>query len=256
MSRLAASALTVRRHGRTLLDAVSFTAEAGERIAVIGPNGAGKSTLLRALAGLIASEGQVRLDGAPLPPAGPVRARAIAYLPQEAAFHWPMLAQDVVALGRIPHGWRGGPLSNKDAAAVTRALGEAAAGDFTGRAVDRLSGGERARVALARALAVQAPAMFADEPVAALDARYQTMAMAALAARADEGALVIAVLHDLTLAARWASRVLAIASGRLVADGPPRTVLTESLLADLYGARFDIVERPDGLGVLPASQRM
>ncbi len=253
MNLLAASALTVRRHGRTLLDAVSFDADAGERIAVIGPNGAGKSTLLRALAGLIAAEGTVRLGGTPLPPAGPSRARTIAYLPQEAAFHWPMRAEDVVALGRIPHGWRGGPLSDKDATAVAHALDQAAARAFTGRAVDRLSGGERARVALARGLAVEAPLILADEPVAALDARYQTIAMAALAARAHEGALVIAVLHDLTLAARWASRVLAISHGRLVADGPPAAVLTETLLADLYGAAFDIVDRPEGLGILPGA---
>lgn len=228
----------VRLGGHDVLRGVGTTFRRGELVAVLGPNGAGKTTLLRAIAGLVPATGSVRLDGreAVLLPAAE-RARAIAYLPQGHVAHWPIAARAVVEIGRMPHGGGPGRCRPADDAAVDRALVAADARALADRPITELSGGERARIMLARALAVEAPVLLADEPIAALDPEHQLTVMSLLAQTAALGACVLAALHDLTLAARFAGRVVMIERGLVVADGSPREVLKPELLAGVLGIR-------------------
>jgi iron complex transport system ATP-binding protein len=230
-------ALGVSLGRRQVVRDVSAMLEPGKLIGIIGPNGAGKSSLLRAMLGLVpASAGAVLVDGAPV--AGMVRAavaRKIAYLPQGQTLHWPLSVERLTALGRLPHLAPMSSLSPTDLAAIDRALERADVTDLRDRIATNLSGGERARALLARALAVDAPALVVDEPLASLDPGHQIDVMALLRREADAGALVIAVLHDLTMAARYCDRLLLLDGGRLVADGPPMAVLTAERLHLVYG---------------------
>ena len=235
--RLALDGLGVTLGGRTVVRDVSLTLAAGSFVVVVGPNGAGKTSLMRALTGIAPSSGTARLDGqdlAALPPRE--RARRIAYLPQGHEAHWPLLARDIVALGRIPHGAADpSRLSAPDRAAVEAAMRVTGTLAFADRPITALSGGERARVALARVFAVGASTILADEPTAALDPRHQIDVMGALAGAAGAGALVVAVTHDLALASRFAHRILVMQEGRIVADGPPADALSSATLAQVFG---------------------
>ncbi len=236
-ARLSVEDLSVDLAGRRAVADVSFALPGGRLVALVGPNGAGKTTLLRAIAGLLPGHGDVRIEGRALAALAPrERARSIAYLPQGHQAHWSLTAREIVALGRFPHGASDpARLGEADAAAVRSALSRADALTFAGRDVLALSGGERARVMLARVLAVEAGLLLADEPTAALDPRHQILVMQTLAAEAARGTLVIAATHDLGLAARHADLVLALRDGRLVALGAPRDVLTPDFLRDTYG---------------------
>ena len=235
---LAADRLSVTRGGRAVVDAVSFDAAGGAVIGIVGPNGAGKSTLVQALLGLVPSQGDILLDGKALAQWSRAEiARRVAYLPQGQSLHWPLSVERLVELGRLPHLAPLSRVSAADRAAVARAMATADVTGLAGRTATELSGGERARVLLARALAVEAPALIVDEPLASLDPAHQIAVMEILQAEAARGVLVIAVLHDLGLAARYCARVLVMDRGRLVADGAPDAVLTPDRLRETYGIR-------------------
>lgn len=243
---IAAGAISVRglvsrRDHAVVLDGIDLAFQAGQVTAIVGPNGAGKTTLLRHLAGLdVPSAGTVELRGQPLGSLGAaIRAWSIAYLPQAASAYWPLRAQDLVALGRLPHGASlSRPLGTADSEAIRRALARVDGIRFADRPVDTLSQGERARVMMARALATEAAVLLADEPVASLDPAYALETMAILRAEATRGACVIVVLHDLGLAARFADRVVVLAARKVAADGPPSTALAAGVIEAAYGVTF------------------
>ncbi|MGV6872884.1 ABC transporter ATP-binding protein [Pseudochelatococcus sp. B33] len=235
--RIDASGLSVAAQRTRILDGLSFSLDGGELVGLIGPNGAGKSTLLKALAGLVAADsGSLLIDGTPI---GAIDrrtlARTLAYLPQNGPAHWGLSVEAVVRLGRLPHRGRSSGGEAPDAAAVDRAMQATGIADLRRRAIDTLSGGERMRALLARALAVEAPVLLADEPVAALDPRHQLLTMALLRGMARAGRLVVAVLHDLSLACRFCDRLLLLREGAIVADGPWREALSDANIAAAYG---------------------
>jgi iron complex transport system ATP-binding protein len=247
------SGVEVRLGRSVILSRLDLTVAPGQLTVVVGPNGAGKTTLLRTLAGLVApSRGAATLGGRPIAAlARAERARIIAYAPQGGTVAWPIPVQSVVALGRLPHGERPDALPPAGREAVTAALAAVGMEAFAARDATSLSGGERARVLLARALATEAPVLLADEPVAALDPRWQLLALERLRARAHAGASVVMVMHDLSLAARFADVVVLLDRGRVVADGPPRETLDAARLAEVFGIEARVAER-DGVVTIEA----
>lgn len=231
---------------RPALTDVSATFAEGTVTGIIGPNGAGKTTLLRAALGLQPlAQGRVRVLDRPLfdwP--REALARTIAYLPQGGEARWPMLVEDVVLLGRLPHR-RFGPPDLKDRLAADDALARCDAGHFARRRMDELSAGERARVLFARALSTGAAVLLADEPAAYLDPSHQLRLMELLREEAGRGTAVAVTLHDLSLAARHCDRVLVLEEGRLVADGPPSEAFADATLARV----FRIARGHDSLGL-------
>ncbi|WP_417719911.1 ABC transporter ATP-binding protein [Salipiger sp.] len=239
MSLLALDTLTVTRGSRPVVDGVSFTVEPGECIGLIGPNGAGKTTLMRAALGLLPHAGSSSL--ARMVPRA--RARAAAWLPQSREIAWGIDVETLVALGRLPHESRAGEAGR---AAVDEALARMGLEGFRKRRATELSGGEQARVLIARALAQEAPLLIADEPAAGLDPAAQIATLRVFQRLAAEGHAVLVSLHDLTLAARHCTRLLLLDHGRLVADGPPRAVLTEDNLARTFHLRARILDTASG----------
>ncbi|BFM13110.1 ABC transporter ATP-binding protein [Simiduia litorea] len=239
---------------KALLKDVSFSAANGEFIGLIGPNGAGKSTLLKCLSGLITpSQGDVILNQKKLA-AWPAKARAktLALLAQQEAPAWSISAEALVALGRLPHTGSIDAALKVDAALIRMALQAADVETLAERSVDTLSGGELRRVQCARLFATVADIWLADEPIAALDPLHQLQIMQLLKTKSETG-LVIAALHDLSLAARFCDRILLLHEGRLVADGTPEQVLTEKNLADVYRIKAQITATERGLSIVAES---
>ncbi|MBM3504636.1 MAG: ABC transporter ATP-binding protein [Alphaproteobacteria bacterium] len=237
MSLLALEEIAVALAGRTVLGPVTLKIVPGEIVGIVGPNGAGKTTLLRAIAGLVPlrhgalSIGDRRVERW----SQRERARLVSYLPQGAPAHWPLAVERIVALGRLPHlsPWQSPAARDRDA--IARAVQATEIAPLLARAVTTLSMGERTRVMLARALAVDAPILLADEPVASLDPGHQLRVMDVLKERAMSGGAVVVVLHDLTLAGRFCHRLVVLDAGKVVAAGGPREVLDAALLERVYG---------------------
>nr|WP_280251572.1 heme ABC transporter ATP-binding protein [Nocardia abscessus] len=240
--------VSVQRRGggqaRVVLEGVDFEAVAGQVVALVGPNGAGKSTLLAALAGELAlSAGAVELDGQPLSHWTTLdMARRRAVLPQTHTVGFPFTAREVVAMGRAP--WVRTERRELDEKQIAAAMAATDVEHLAARSFPTLSGGERARVALARVLAQDTATLLLDEPTAALDLGHQEAVLRLAAARAAEGAAVVVVLHDLGIAAAYADRVAVLDAGRIAADGPPRDVLTTELLTRVYQHPVEVLDHP------------
>ncbi|MDQ4419111.1 ABC transporter ATP-binding protein [Sphingobium sp. DEHP117] len=242
---LSFSDLTLRKGGRAILGGVSGTLRPGKVTAILGPNGAGKSSLLHLLAGVeTARSGKVMLGDVPLPglPARE-RARRIGFLPQKGEVHWNLGVSALIGLGRMGH-IVGQRLSPADHAAIEAAMCDTDVAHLAERAVLSLSGGELARVLLARVLAGEPEWLLADEPLASLDPAHQLAVLGRLAATARAGAGVAVVLHDINHAARIADHVLLMKDGAIIAAGPPAEALTPELLEAAFSVRFRLV--PDG----------
>jgi iron complex transport system ATP-binding protein len=249
--RLEAVALSAALGSRTVLRNVDVEARPGEVTAVIGPNGAGKSTLLRVLSGLLRpAAGRVLLDNLPLAHwPKPALARALAYVPQDRTVHWPLAVRNVVALGRLPFLTTGAAPTPDDAAAIDTALADMDVASLQDRPVSEISGGELARVLIARALAQRPAVLIADEPAAGLDPAHQLALFAHFRRIAGQGCTVVVALHDLSLAARFCHKVVLLRAGSVIAAGEPEKVLTSEHLRDAYGvaARLHML---DGIPVV------
>jgi iron complex transport system ATP-binding protein len=239
--------------GVPILHGVDLDVAAGEWVTVIGPNGAGKSTLLRAVGGLVPFTGQVRLFGREV---GRLRrrerARMVATVPQAPVVPPGMAVLDYVLLGRTPYIPPLGRESAADLAVATDVLQRLDLAGFAERLLTTLSGGERQRVFLARALAQGATLLLLDEPTSALDIGHQQEVLELVdGLRRDRGLTVLATMHDLSLAGEYADRMVLLAAGRVVADGPAASVLTEDLLSTYYRARVRVVAGAHGPVVVP-----
>jgi iron complex transport system ATP-binding protein len=230
--------------GRRILEGVHLAVRPGELVALIGPNGAGKSTALGVLAGDVApDEGSALIDGREahrLRPAELGRLRAVLLQQKGVSFSYPV--RDVVAMGRMP--WARTPLSADDDAIVADAMAATGTSQLADRDVTTLSGGELARVSLARVLAQRCPIVLLDEPTDALDLGHQEQVLALATGLARAGSAVLAVLHDLDLAAAYADRVVLLSAGRVVADGAPEEVLTASRITATYGHPVEVLPHP------------
>ena len=252
-SLLTAHRIVVDRGGRRILDGVDISARAGEVLALVGPNGAGKSTLLSALAvDLPVDAGEITVDGrSAVEWSAAELARRRAVLPQHHELAFPFSVEQVVAMGRAP--WTGSRAADDDSAVVAESLAACEIEHLTDRAFPTLSGGERARVALARVLAQRAQAVLLDEPTAALDLRHQELVLRRCRDRAAEGCAVVVVVHDLGLAAAHCDRIAIVHDGRIRGVGAPREVLDPQLLTEVYRYPVEVLEHPgrDAILVLP-----
>jgi len=228
--------INVSLGGHEAVSDVSVRVQPGELVGFIGPNGAGKTSLFRAILRLAPiTSGSIFLNDVEISKdAAHVHARAIAYLPQGQSVAWPLTARRLVTLGRVPHRTTWADLSRADEEMIDAALAATDAAEFADRPVNELSGGERSRVLLARALAVEASTLLVDEPTASLDPYHQLTTMEALKGATANGAAVGVVLHDLNLAGRYCDRLYLMHEGKIAAEGVPGEVLTDKNLASVY----------------------
>jgi iron complex transport system ATP-binding protein len=253
MSTIDLRGVTVALGGRCVVDGVDVSVGEGEWLALIGPNGAGKTTLLRAIARLVPFVGSIEIGGRSIEALRRAElSRLIAVVPQEPSTPPWMTVAEYVLLGRTPHL---GPLAKeglRDREAAARALARLDLLGYEERRLGTLSGGEKQRVVVARALAQEARIVLLDEPTAALDIGHQQQALELLdLLRGESGLTLVAAMHDLTLAAQYADRMVLLDGGRVVADGVPRDVLTEALIASHYGASIDVVPVGGRIAVVP-----
>ena len=231
MSLLTLENMTVMRGACPVVDGVSLSIGPGECVGLIGPNGSGKTTMMRGALGLLPVRG--RSSVAALSPRE--RAMRAAWMPQSRDIAWPVTVETLIALGRIPHLPRGARPAPADQAAIDAAIDRMGLEGYRTRIATQLSGGEQARVLIARALAQDTPLLMADEPIAGLDPASQISTMTVFARLAGEGRAVLVSLHDLGLAARHCTRLVLLDAGRVAADGPPASVLTPENLDRVFG---------------------
>jgi iron complex transport system ATP-binding protein len=258
VTALALDSVSVSLGGKRVVDGITARVASGEWVTLIGPNGAGKSTLLRAIAGLVAFDGSIELDGAPLPELGRREvARRLAFVPQSPLLPSEMRVREYVLLGRTPHIGPFGHESRADLDAAARALERLDLADFSDRPLRTLSGGEQQRAVLARALAQEAPVLLLDEPTTALDIGRQQQALELVAELREQGQLtVLSAMHELTLAMQYADRLILLSEGHLVATGPSDEIATESLISMHYRAQVRVVDGDDGpVAVIPMRRR-
>ena len=254
MSAIAVRSLTVVLGGRPVVDAIDLEVAEGEWLGVIGPNGAGKTTLLRAIARLVPYSGSIALDGRETRAMHRTElSRLVAVVPQDPSAPPWMTVAEYVLLGRTPHLGRLAKEGLRDREVAARALERLDLLGYRDRLLGTLSGGERQRVVVARALAQEARIVLLDEPTAALDIGHQQQALELLdELRADSRLTLLAAMHDLTLAAQYADRMVLLDRGRVVADGSPRDVLTEALIATHYEAAITVVDVDGQIAVVPS----
>lgn len=248
-----ARGVSVAIGGRRIVSGIDFEARPGEVVAVVGPNGSGKSTFLKALSGELAYSGRISFNGSDLAVMKPVQAATMrAVLPQATSLGFPFTVREVVRLGLL--GGRSGVLAGEDERLPERALARVDLDGFGGRFYQELSGGEQQRVQLARVLCqVWAPVLdgrprylLLDEPVSSLDIRHQLGIMDIARDFARRGGGVVAILHDLNLAALYAGRICMMHGGRLAAAGVPADVLSDSTLEKVFGCRLKVGALPSG----------
>ena len=237
------------------LSNVSLSLEAGEIVSLIGPNGAGKTTLLKCLAGLLTPKtGQILYDGCADILSDPIRrARMIAYLPQFQAVYWPVLARDIVALGRLPHG-ESFHTRHIDDAKIYEVMERCGAEAYAEKSVLSLSGGEQAMILMARLLATDADILLVDEPFTSLDPERQLKLSALLQEEALKGKLVVTIVHDLTLAARLSDRLVLMSEGKVVALGIPEAVLSEKNLSSVFNVDAEFGRTDKGPYIIPSNK--
>ncbi|MFF5793267.1 heme ABC transporter ATP-binding protein [Paeniglutamicibacter sp. NPDC012692] len=250
---LQAHAARLAISGRPILDGIDLELYAGEVVALVGPNGAGKSTLLAALCGDVSLDsGSITLHGLELPKWSVKElARARSVQMQDAHVSFAFSARDVVRMGRAP--WAGSALEERDDQVIDAAMHSTESTALAPRVVPTLSGGERARVAFARALAQETRIIMLDEPTAAMDIRYQELLLTRTRERAAAGATAVVVLHDLSLAAAYADRIVLLHAGSIRMVGTPREVLRPEILEEVYRHKVAVIDHPEsgGLAVVP-----
>lgn len=235
------------RRGETVLSDVSASVPAGEFTAIIGPNGCGKSTLLRAFTRLLTpSSGQVLVNGEDISRIRPVElARRMSLLPQDSPIPDGIRVAELVRRGRYPHQTLFAQWSARDEEAVVTAMRSTHVDDLGDRLVDTLSGGQRQRVWIALALAQDAPCLLLDEPTTFLDIAHQVETLRLLDDLRAQGRTIVAVLHELGNAARFATHLIVMKGGRVVATGRPAELLTEELIGEVFDLRCRVVPDPD-----------
>jgi iron complex transport system ATP-binding protein len=253
VTKLCLGSLSVELGSARVLDGVSTEIAPGEWVALIGPNGAGKSTLLRATAGLLRYGGSATLDGDEVSSLSRREmARRLAFVPQSPLLPPGMRVDEYVLLGRTAHLGPFGGESPRDLEIAGRALARLDLGPLAHRRLQTLSGGEQQRAVLCRALAQEAPLLLLDEPTTSLDIGRQQQALELVATLREHGALtVLCAMHDITLAAQYADRLIVLSHGRLVAEGPPGKIASAELIAEHYGATVRVVGEGDTLAVIP-----
>jgi iron complex transport system ATP-binding protein len=254
MSAIVIQRLTVVLGERPVVDGIDLDVAEGEWLAVIGPNGAGKTTLLRAIARLVPYSGSIALDGRDARAMPRIElSRLVAVVPQDPSTPPWMTVAEYVLLGRTPHLGRLAKEGTRDREVAAEALARLDLLSYRDRLLGTLSGGERQRVVVARALAQEARIVLLDEPTAALDIGHQQQALELLdLLRSESGLTLVAAMHDLTLAAQYADRMVLLDAGRVVADGSPREVLTEALIGTHYEAAIQVVDVDGRIAVVPS----
>ena len=240
--KLSAHHIGFRLGHHTLLRDISVTALPGSITGLAGPNGAGKTTLLKILAGLRRpTTGNISIDGEDLTKMhASERAKLMAYVPQSRIIHWPVSVAMLVAMGRLAHRKSPGSLDKINREIVAEAMVKMQVENLANRNAMSLSGGEQARVLLARALAQQPALLLADEPASALDLRHQIKLMELLRELAQSGLTIIVSLHDLSQIARYCDHVVVLNQGEMIVAGTPLTTLTQKTIADVYGVNTEI----------------